>query len=67
METDLDVLCGRPDVDAVIVATPNYLHKGPVIAAARHKKHVFCEKPMALSYADCDEMVRTATQLRYCS
>lgn len=62
VETDLDVLCGRPDVDAVIVATPNYLHKGPVIAAARHKKHVFCEKPMALSYADCDEMVRTAQE-----
>lgn len=60
VETDLDVLSGRPDVDAVIVATPNYLHKDPVIAAARHGKHVFCEKPIALSYADCDAMVRAA-------
>lgn len=58
VETDLDAICARPDVDAVIVATPNYLHKEPVLAAARHGKDVFCEKPIALSYADCDEMVR---------
>ncbi len=58
VETDLDAICARPDVDAVIVATPNYLHKEPVLAAARHGKNVFCEKPIALSYQDCDEMVR---------
>lgn len=62
VETDLDVLCGRPDVDAVIVATPNYLHKEPVLAAACHGKDVFCEKPIALSYADCDEMVRACEE-----
>jgi predicted dehydrogenase len=57
LETDLDKLCSREDVDAVIVATPNYLHKEPVLTAARYGKNVFCEKPIALSYADCDEMV----------
>lgn len=62
VETDLDVLCGRPDVNAVIVATPNYLHKEPVLAAARHGKNVFCEKPIALSYADCDAMVRACEE-----
>ena len=62
VETDLDALCSRPDVDAVIVATPNFLHKGPVLAAAKHKKHVFCEKPIALSYADCHEIVKTAQE-----
>lgn len=62
VETDLDVLCGREDVDAVIVASPNYLHKEPVLAAARHGKNVFCEKPIALSYADCDEMVRACDE-----
>lgn len=51
-------LVERPDVDCVIVATPNYLHKEPVIEAAKHGKHVFCEKPIALSYIDCDEMVK---------
>lgn len=62
VETDLDALCARSDVDAVLVACPNYLHKEPVLAAARHKKHVFCEKPIALSYADCDEMVRACQE-----
>lgn len=61
VETDLDALCGRPDVDVVVVATPNYLHKEPVLCATRHHKNVFCEKPIALSYADCEEMV-TACQ-----
>lgn len=62
VETDLDTLCAREDVDAVIVASPNYLHKEPVLTAARHKKNVFCEKPIALSYADCDEMVSTCKE-----
>ena len=62
VETDLETLCSREDVDAVIVATPNYLHKEPVIAAAKHGKHVFCEKPIALSYAGCDAMVKAAQE-----
>ena len=57
VETDLDVLYSREDVDAVIVASPNYLHKEPVMKAANHGVHVFCEKPIALSYKDCAEMV----------
>ena len=58
MEKDLESLCSREDIDAVIVATPNYLHKEPVLTAAKYGKAVFCEKPIALSYADCDEMVK---------
>lgn len=61
VETDLEKICARPDVDAVIVATPNYLHKEPVMTAARYGKNVFCEKPIALNYRDCDDMV-TACQ-----
>lgn len=62
VETDLDTLCGREDVDVVIVATPDYLHKEPVICAAKHHKNVFCEKPIALSYHDCDEMVKATVE-----
>lgn len=54
----LEALVSRADVDCVLVATPNYLHKEPVLLAAKHKKHVFCEKPIALSFQDCDEMVK---------
>ena len=58
----LDELVEREDVDTVVVATPNYLHKEPVIKAAQHGKNVFCEKPIALSYEDCDEMVRACDE-----
>lgn len=58
----LEELVSRDDIDCVMVATPNYLHKEPVIEAAKHGKNVFCEKPIALSYADCDEMVRTCEE-----
>lgn len=53
----LGELVARDDVDAVIVATPNNLHREPVTLAAHHGKHVFCEKPFALSAADCDAML----------
>jgi len=50
----------RDDIDAVIVATPTHLHKEIVIDAAQAGKHVFCEKPMALTVSDCDEMIAAA-------
>lgn len=56
-ELTIEALCQRADVDAVIVASPNAMHKEPVLLAAKYKKHVFCEKPIALSFEDCDEMI----------
>ena len=46
-----------PDIDAVVVVTPTGLHRDIVVAAAAAGKHVFCEKPMASSEAECDEMI----------
>ena len=57
-----DVLLKAEDVAAVIVATPQFAHKPLVLSAVAHKKHVFCEKPMALQLADCDEMLRVADE-----
>lgn len=51
-----DLLSDR-EVDAVYVATPVYLHAEQTIAAARAGKHVLCEKPMAMSAAECDAMI----------
>lgn len=51
-----DVIC-RDDVDFVIIASVNAAHKDQVMTAARAEKHIFCEKPIALSYADAMEMV----------
>jgi 1,5-anhydro-D-fructose reductase (1,5-anhydro-D-mannitol-forming) len=54
---DLEALMHDPDIDAVYIALPNALHHAAVLAAARGKKHVLCEKPFAMSVAHAREMV----------
>ena len=46
-----------PDIDAVYLATPVFLHCLHTIEAAEHGKHVLCEKPMAMDAAECRRMV----------
>jgi predicted dehydrogenase len=53
----VEELLAREGIGAVLVASPNFLHAEHVVAAARAGKHVFCEKPMALSVTDCDRMI----------
>ena len=55
--TDYREALKNPEVDAVIVVTPTQFHKEIVLAAAAAGKHVFCEKPMADSEEECDEMI----------
>lgn len=50
----------RGDLDALLIATPNYTHKTIAIEAIRAGKHVFLEKPIALSIGDGLEIVREA-------
>jgi predicted dehydrogenase len=54
--TDFDAICADPNVDAVIIATPNFTHKPIALAAARHGKHVMCEKPLGLNAAEVRTM-----------
>ncbi len=58
--TEVDRLLEQADIPAVIVATPNFTHKDLVLRALAAGKDVFCEKPMALTVADCDEMIAAA-------
>ena len=58
--TDHRQALARPDVGAVIVATPNGLHTPIVLDAAAAGKHIFCEKPMAFTVAECDQMIAAA-------
>jgi glucose-fructose oxidoreductase len=50
-------LADDPAIDIVYVVTPNALHAEHTIAAAKAGKHVICEKPMAISVAECDAMI----------
>jgi len=45
------------DIDAVIVMVPHFLHEDLVIRAAEAGKHVLCEKPMATTLEECDNMI----------
>lgn len=50
-------LLARPDIDAVVIATPPHLHHAQTLAAAARGKHVLVEKPMALDPPQCREMI----------
>jgi predicted dehydrogenase len=50
----------REDVHAVIIATPNFTHAPIALAAIAHGKHVLCEKPLALNFADAKTMAAAA-------
>jgi predicted dehydrogenase len=53
-------LAASPDVDAVLVTTPNSVHLADVLAAIDAGKHVLCEKPMAMNADECRQMVEAA-------
>lgn len=49
-------------INAVYVASPVFLHAGQTIQALRSGRHVLCEKPMAMNYADAQTMVRASVE-----
>ena len=59
---DYSGLLADPEIDAVSVALPNFLHHPATIAALEAGKHVLCEKPPALNHAQARQMVETATR-----
>jgi predicted dehydrogenase len=56
--TDFHDLLKDKDIDAVLITTRHNLHKSIIIEAARANKHVFVEKPMAMSYEECREIAK---------
>ena len=61
---NFEALLADPKVDAVVLATPHSQHVQQVIAAAAAGKHVFCEKPFALTKADAESAVRATQKAR---
>jgi len=58
--SDYQQLLQHPGLDAVIIATPNYLHAPISLAAIAAGKHVLCEKPIAMNYAESLTMYQAA-------
>jgi predicted dehydrogenase len=55
--TNFDRIKDNPDIDVVYVVLPNSMHAEYTIRAAKAGKHVLCEKPMAISVKECDQMI----------
>ncbi len=60
--TDWRALLEDDAVEAVAVLLPHHLHRDAAVAAAEAGKHVLCEKPMAVSLQEADEMIAAAEQ-----
>ena len=60
--TDFRALCGRPDIDAVMVATPDHWHAPIGLFAARHGKDIYGEKPFSHTLAEGRALVDAVTR-----
>lgn len=57
---DYHELLQRADIDAVFVSSPDFLHEEHAVAALEAGKHVYLEKPMAITIEGCDRILRAA-------
>ncbi|MDB5990121.1 MAG: 4,5-dihydroxyphthalate dehydrogenase [Herbaspirillum sp.] len=58
---DIEALAADPAVDAIYIASPHQFHAAHARVAAQRGKHILVEKPMALTLAECDEMIASST------
>jgi len=61
---DMDRFRENKAVDAVYVALPNSMHREYTVRSAKAGKHVLCEKPMATTVAECEEMIAACEQAK---
>ena len=60
--TDYDKMLRDEEIDAVVIATPTYLHKDMIIRALEEGKHVFVEKPMTVTSSEASEVLRVVSK-----
>ena len=61
---DYQHLLRQDDVDAVVIASPNAMHAQQAVAAAEASKHIYLEKPMAITLDDCRRIVRAVDKAK---
>lgn len=59
-ETSWETLVQREDIDVIDITAPSNAHREIAMAAAQNRKHIFCEKPLALTVKDAREMLNVA-------
>ena len=59
---EVNALLQRPDIDLIYIATPPFLHHPQALLALRAGKHVICEKPLAMTVAQADELIAAAAE-----
>jgi phthalate 4,5-cis-dihydrodiol dehydrogenase len=57
--SNAETLCALPDLDLIYIASPHGLHAEHTAMAAKHGKHVWVEKPMAIGLSECHTMIQT--------
>lgn len=60
--TSVEDMLANPEIDAIVIATGADAHKEACLAACKAKKHIFCEKPLAKTIADCEEIEKAASE-----
>jgi glucose-fructose oxidoreductase len=55
---NFDQIANNPDIDVIYIVLPPSMHREYVVRASKTGKHVFCEKPMAPTVADCEAMIK---------
>lgn len=58
----LEIMAQDPSIDAVYIASPNFMHYEQTMLFLKAGKHVICEKSLASNYAEAQEMIRTARE-----
>lgn len=58
-----EALIARADIDAVLITSTDDTHAGYVFEALKHEKYIFCEKPLALTAEECQEMMAKEVQI----